>query len=208
MQRLYVFMFMVCGVLALALPSATQAATIISWQSTGLDAGAVFGTTDPSGCVFSQVRVGAVDGRVKQAGQPTSPSQVYVLVSEYNACTDTGLLAAAGQASLPADTFVVDGQLNTARLVTTAAVYDYVSETTKTVTIDVAWTATGGAVREKGGETTRSEDFLVKERFDATVRGATAAGTVSVDGGPNRTPESAAGAQMRSIRSSVLEITR
>jgi len=209
MQRFYMFIFVVVGVLALAVPPATHAANIINWQYTGLDAGAVFSTTDPSGCVFGEVRVGAVDGRVKQVGQPDSPSQLYVLVSEYNACTDTRLLAASGQGRmLAADDFVVDGQLNAAHLRTSVVVYDHVSQSDKTVTIDMAWTATGGAAREKGSTTTRSADFLVKERFDATIRPATASGTVRVDGGANRTPNPNVYASMRSLRLGVLDITR
>ncbi len=196
------------SMLASGLPARTRAADSLQFQYSGQDAAVELGSTDPAGCVFTNVRVGAIDGRIKQGSQPETSSHVFVLIGQYNACTDTRLIAAIGQAPVVPVAFQIDPQLSTATLNATLEVFDYVSARSYPVDISVNWTATGDAVRLKGSTQTRSAGFLVSERFDGSGRQATAAGTVSLNGAPNLTPEPQRLAQILSVRTATTEISR
>ncbi len=208
MKRFLLCLLLTLSALAGGQPASTRAADSLQLQYSGQAAAVELGSTDPAGCLFTTVRVGAVDGRIKQGSQPETSSHVVVLIGQYNACTDTRLLAAIGQAPLVPAAFQVDPQLNMATLNATFEVFDYVSARSYPVDISVNWTATGDAVRLKGSTQTRSAGFLVSERFDGSGRQATATGTVSLNGSPNLTPEPAGFAQILSMRTATTEISR
>ena len=209
MRRLLFCLLLTLSVLAGGLPASTRAAdSLLQLQYSGQGAAVELGSTDPAGCVVTNVRVDAVDGRIKQGSQPETSSHVVVLIGQYNACTDTQLLAAMGQAPLVPAAFQVDPQLSTATLNATFEVFDYVSAQAYPVDVSIRWTATGDAVRVKGSTQTRSAGFLVSERFDGSSRQATASGTVSLNGAPNLTPEPQRLAQILSERTATTEISR
>ena len=208
MKRFLFCLLLTLSALAGGQPASTRAADSLQLQYSGQAAAVELGSTDPAGCLFTTVRVGAVDGRIKQGSQPETSSQVFVIIGQYNACTDTRLIAAMGQAPLVPAAFQVDPQLNMATLNATFEVFDYVSARSYPVDVSFNWTATGDAVRLKGSTQTRSAGFLVSERFDGSSRQATASGTVSLNGSPNLTPEPAGFAQILSMRTATTAISR
>jgi hypothetical protein len=91
---------------------------------------------------------------------------------------------------------------------TGVALFEDVSATTVPVDINVTWMATDGVRRQKGSLTERLGDLTISERYDESYRLAVAAGTVTMAGSANLTPEPTHRAKIESIRSNTTVISR
>jgi hypothetical protein len=198
MKRLLLILALALSALV-ATPASAAGAETLHFSFKGQTADAFFSSVDPSGCVFTEVGVFAVDGRVKETGHPAVSSEAFIFISQFDACTDTLLLAADGSATLAPGEFQIDQQLTTASLNTTIEVFDFVSGTSFPVDVSVSWTGVGATFRIKDHFQIKTPGFKVNSRFDGTFREATASGTVS-DGTTNFTPEPAVFAELGSVK--------
>jgi hypothetical protein len=201
MKRLMLALALMLGMLGAALPAHAAGAMTSHFSFRGQFAEAFFSSLDASGCVATSVDVFAVDGRIKMEGSPKAmTSSASMLISQFDTCTETLLLAADGFTELAADAFQIDQKITAARLNTTIEVFDFVSGTSFPVDVSVSWTGAGNTSSERHHDQIKAPGFTVNSRFSGTFRDATAAGTVS-DGTTNFTLEPAVFADMRSVTS-------
>jgi hypothetical protein len=205
MKRFALALAAVMSTLVVAFPAQAAPAETFHFSFKGQFAEAFFTSTDPSGCIQTDVFVFAVDGKLKQDGAPAVESSASVAISQFDVCTGTGLLDAFGSATLEPAEFVIDNKLTSATLDTTVTVMDFVSGTTFPVDVAVSWTGTGATFRVKEHSQIKTPGFKLNSRFDGTFRDAAASGTVS-DGTTNFTPEPAAFADMGSVKSGEVSI--
>jgi hypothetical protein len=205
MKRFILALAAVVSALVVAFPAYAAPATTFHSSFRGQTAQAFFSSTDPSGCIQTDVFVLAVDGRVKQDGAPVVDSSASVSISRYDVCAGTLLLSAFGFAALAPAEFVMDSQLKSAALETTITVTDFVSGTSFPVDMAVTWTGTGEAFRFKQHSQIKAPGFTLNSKSDGTSRDGTASGTVS-DGTTNLTPEPASFANLSSLKSGEVTI--
>lgn len=208
MKRFFLFVTLVLSVLAIGLPSSALASNVQRYQFSGQFAGAYFSSADPSNeCIITDVSVFGDDGRVRMgSGKPGVGSAAGVYISQYDYCNEELLVAADGFTGLDADDFQIDRQLNSATLHTTITVYDWVSDTTYPVDVDVNWTGTGDPYRESGGSRYNTPGFKYNSHFQGTFRSAEVSGSVETAWG-TLTSGSVVFADMGSVRSGSIEIS-
>jgi hypothetical protein len=190
------------AVLALALTtfmqhSTASAATVFKFR--GETASAFFSSTD--GCIATDVFISATEGVSQNPPGKGDPiSQAFIFISQYNFCTDTLLLNAEGFALLSNADFDVSGKLDLATLNTTINVFDFVSNTSFDIFIDLTWTGIGPLSRQSNNSHFNTPGCKIHSRFRGTFRSAEASGTVS-DGTTNFTPEPSLGADLGLVKS-------
>ncbi len=161
---------------------------------------ASFASTDPSGCIDTEVFVTANDEIARQSTEPTSNGYAAVGVFQQNTCTGTTLLSAYGEKTpLPAGELVVSKQLDGATLSSTIPVVDDVSGASFPLTVDMTWLGTGDLYRNRSF----SNDLYggrcrVIDRWKGTGRDAQATGSVW-DQTTNFTPEPSQSAEIGDV---------
>jgi hypothetical protein len=210
MKRFVVLALLAMSVLTMGLPSSTHAASQV-YRFRGQIADASFLTADAlDSCIVTDVWVRAFsEGSIQPANKQTAPA-VAVQLTKYNRCEEApSLISADGFAWLPADALQIDGRLNTASLRTTVDLYDWVSETTIPVAIDINWIGNGDTItgRERTHFHVRKSNFLKIDSFAEKIRISEASGTVMLRG-ENVTPEPAWDAKLATRTSSELIIYR
>jgi len=149
------------------------------YQFRGRSADAFFSSTDPSGCIFTDVGVFASEGVLhSQPGPAGAATFISLFISQYNVCTEEQLFAADG-VSLADPDFQVDKKLNSATLNTMVNVQDALTGNTFDVDINLAWTATDPATRQRENSHFGSPGCKLHVRFNGTSRPAEASGSVS-----------------------------
>lgn len=206
MKRLFLILTLTVSTLIVATAPGATGAETAHFSFKGQFAEAEFFNVDPSECVFTDVFVTAVDGRVKEAGHPAVSSMAFVFISQFDDCTGTDLLAAEGEATLAAGAFQIDEGLTTATLNATIEVTDFLTDTSFPVDVSVSWTGSGPTFRQKDHFQLKTPGFKVNAHFDGTFRDAMAAGTVS-DGTTDFTPDPAVFADMASIKQGEVDIS-
>jgi hypothetical protein len=186
---------------ALLTPSlSTPARAGDTFNIRGPSALADFFSTDPSGCVFTDVFVFANDRRLHDPpGPPTTSSEASVGIFQADFCTGTERISAFGSGQLADPAFQITPKLTSATLNTTIEVFDSVSGSTFNVDVALTWTGTGGLIRQSQRLHFRSPGFIQHFRFNGTFRDAEASGSVSL-GGTNLTPQPSFFAQLASIK--------
>jgi hypothetical protein len=168
---------------AFTLPTSTWAGEVFRSRVKGPLAQADFFTNEE--CIVTEVFIEAFDNIVHEPpGPPNSRSEVFVNISQFDLCNQEFVLSAIGSATLSDSDFQVSKKIESARLITTIEVFDFVSESLFNVSIDVSWTATGEPEKVNSRFQSRSPGFFFNEQLRATTREAAAAGTVS-DGTTN-----------------------
>jgi hypothetical protein len=193
-----------CGLMVLSVPA--EAGDTFRFK--GQSADAFFSSTDPSGCIVTDVGVFASDDASishDPPGPPTSSSGsgAFIFISQYDSCNGIQLIAADCFTSVPladADFQVIGNTLDSATLNTTLGCFDYVSGGSFNVSVALTWTAIGNPVRQSGNSHFRTPGFIVNSRFSGTSRSATASGTVS-DGTTNFTPNPTSAASIGNAKS-------
>lgn len=173
----------------------------------GEGASAVFSSVDGSGCIWTDVYVNADEG-ISQGppGRGSASSGVVLVISQYDSCAGTQLLAAEGFTSLAAPDFQVFGNLESATLSATVNVFDNVSGTSFDVFVDLSWTGTASFVnRQKSHSHFDFPGCKVNSRFNLSFRPAVATGSVS-DGFTNYTPDPSLGYDIYKAKSGEVAI--
>jgi len=192
--------FMVLGISGLAVlaPAAgTAAGPLIA--STGLSGPLVnagFVSTDPTGCVETDVFVSANSGTEQDHPGTLRYGVASVSVFVYDVCTDTVVRQAVGlDDALEAGQFQVSQQLDHAVLDATIEVTDIDTGASYPMTVDVTWTGTSDITRNHSNTNDLFPGCHVINRWKGSGRDAVAAGVVS-DGSSNLTPEASQGAEI------------
>jgi hypothetical protein len=189
-------------VLALAMAtfmqhSTASAADIIKFRGDG--AQAFFSSTD--GCIVTDVSVSATDGIFQNPPGKGSPVfDVFLFISQYDFCTDTQLLRASGYTQLADAEFQVSPQLDSATLNTTVNVFDFESNTSFDVFVNLAWTGISPLSRDSSKFHFKSPGCNYHLRIRGDFRFAEASGSVS-DGTTNFTPDPSVDARIYSSKS-------
>lgn len=209
MQRFLVLAMLALNVIAMALPTSTDAAEITRLRSSGRTAEAVFAGSDPSGCIYTVVVIVASDGRTQQMGQPNSTATGDAFVWQSDFCEGRALvLAEAEPIQLTNEMFQVDARLKSATLKMQLNAVDYISGTAGPLDVNLTWTANGDTLSVKSSRQLRTANLLINKRLDGNYRPAIAAGIVSFNGSSNFTPEPTAsqGTELSSARYGEIEI--
>ena len=185
------------GLAALAPTSGTAAGPLT--ESTGLSGplvNAEFVSTDPTGCVETDVFVSANSGTEQDHPGTLHYGVASVNLFEYDVCTDTVVRQAVGlDDTLAAGQLQVSKQLDLATLDATIEVIDIDTGAAFPVTVDVTWTGTSDISRNHSNTNDLYPGCHVINRWKGSGRSASAAGTVS-DGVTNLTPDVSQGAEI------------
>ena len=167
--------------------SAASAADV--YKNNGTGANAYFSSLDETGCVITDVYVDTLDyGFKNPPGPAEKASYVYMTISKYDVCTGESLLYAEGFTSLGESELQVSSKQDRATLTATVNVYDWASDSSFDVWVDLTWTGSGPLSRQKTHNQYKVPGCHIVERFTSMSREAQASGTVS-DGSTNFTPE-------------------
>jgi hypothetical protein len=153
----------------------------------GGDADAFFGSVSSDGCIFSTAEIQPFQN-LTRPGNVTNQA-VFVAISVFDACNFVQLVEASNFDSTTQDlnfTGTIDfgDQVSTARVQGTATMFDFVSNTSFTATIDVTWQGYGPTTYAIDSLHSRAPGVIVNTHFKGAFRSAAASGTLS-DGTTN-----------------------
>jgi hypothetical protein len=164
-------------------------------------ADARFYSTDPSGCVTTEVFVlvnrGKLGGPANQADTSEQPS---LRISQVDDCKQIPLMNAFGSVQQKGH-FKVDNGLASATLYTTIPVFDQVSGRSLEIDVSLAWSATGAAFSTADHIYFQSPGHVVqlKNAVQGTHRPAQASGAVFLDT-TNFTPDPSKDAEVSELK--------
>jgi hypothetical protein len=200
MFRRIALILVILGIaLSLAVTPAAAKTETFHFSFKGQFAEAIFSTFDETGCIETFAYVAAQEGKVKVDGRPAVDSFAIVNLIQFNHCTQEFLLDAFGFATLAPDEFVIDKKLNQATLTTTIVVDEFVTGTTFSVDVNVAWTGVGETSTVKDHFQINEPGFKLNSHFMGTFRQAQASGTVT-GMGIDFAPDPAIFAQMGNVK--------
>jgi len=154
----------------------------------GYSAAAFFSETDPSGCVVTGGSVFVFENISHSPPGPGSyTTDVLVDLFKQDICTDTTLMSASNIAPAEITEFNVAGNLDTATVVATVPMFDYVSSTAFDLTVDLTWTGTSSLGHQSEQYKVNFEGCHTNLKNNSAFRYAEASGTAS-DGTTNFTP--------------------
>jgi len=153
----------------------------------GGDADAFFGSVSSDGCIFTSAEIQSFQN-LTHPGNVTNQA-VFVSISVFDACNFVQLVAASNFDSTTqglnfTGTIHFGDQLSTARVQGTATMFDFISNTNFTATIDVTWQGDGPSTHSFDSLHSRAPGVIVNTHFKGTFRSAAASGTLS-DGTTN-----------------------
>ncbi|HLE16220.1 MAG TPA: hypothetical protein VI776_15840 [Anaerolineales bacterium] len=184
-------------------PAPAQAGDIFKFS--GLNANAFFFSQEGD-CVATFVGVFANDGKFQSPpGSPGEGIFADVFIDRFDFCTETSLLSAFGSTMLDNSAFSINQHLSSASLNTSIEVFDFVTETSFAVDVNVNWTGTGDLIRQSSSFKSITPNCKFMDSFRGTFRGAEASGVVS-DGITNFTPEPTSDASLSNTRSGTLVV--
>jgi hypothetical protein len=147
-----------------------------------------FSTTDPSGCVETDVFVSANSGTEQDHPGTAAYGVASVSIYRYDACTDTTLFQAVGlNDALQSGAFQVSKQLDWASLNATIPVTDIDTGNTFDVDVKLDWTGTSDISRNHSNTNELYPGCHVINRWKGFGRDAVASGSVT-DGVTDFTP--------------------
>lgn len=197
------------SVLALALATFMQHSTASaadSFKFRGKGVEAYFSSTDPSGCIVTQVYIFANEGIFQSPpGGGSSTTGISLNISQYDYCTGTQLFSPGPTSPFTVPDLQVDRKLNSATLNATVEVYNFVSDTWVDFFVNLTWTGIGPLSRESSHFHFHSPGCNINSRFKGTSRFAEASGSVS-DGTTNFTPAPTIDARIFSAKSGDLSV--
>lgn len=165
-----------------------------------LGADAYFQSTDPSGCIVTEVRLFTSQHYFQSPPGPGIREPFVSLdIFQNDVCTGMQLFQASGGTTTNID-LQVDRHLNWATLSAVVPAFESVSQTFTDMYIDLAWTAVGPRTHQNHHEHFKSPGCHVMFRSSGVFRSAEASGSVS-DGVTNYTPETALVANIFSTKS-------
>ena len=157
-------------------------------------------------CVGTFVFVFANKGQSQSPPGPWTRGTVAdVFIDQFDFCNETLLLSAFGSALVDDSAFQINRDISSATLSATINVWDFVSETSFDVVVNMAWTGTGDLSRENSHSHFSSPGCRFNGRFKGSFRPGEASGSVS-DGGTNFTPDPTSSAFLTSTSNGSIEI--
>jgi hypothetical protein len=172
---------------AAAVPQATDRAIVL--RQAGESAFAQFSSIDPSGCIRTNLSLGASDLVDQQPpGPPDTRSLIFIFIFQFDDCTNTLLHNVESFQELDKNAFKVSNSPTPARLTTSLTVDDFTSGPFD-VNVDLTWSV---ADRPPGIRDTIHFELAPGCKLTAHVSNSTvfanASGTVSA-GATNFTPQ-------------------
>jgi hypothetical protein len=165
--------------------SADAATDVQKFAVKGQNASAFFSSVDGTGCIVTYAGVFAGDQVTQSKPQPSATaSSVWLFLDIIDNCTWTYLASASGYTELAPEQFVVDKKLSSADLAAAVELYNYVTNASFIVDVDLHWTATGATTQTGSRSFYRSPGFSVKSNFKGAFAPASATGTI-LDGSTN-----------------------
>jgi hypothetical protein len=148
----------------------------------GMQASADFTTFDANGCVVTDANINAFQN-IAVPGHSATQS-VMVFISVYDICNQVQLVAASNVdpntgATLFNGASTFGAKLDTASVNGAAPMFDFVSGTTFTSTVNVTWSGFGPTSSFAESFRSRSPGFMVSFRDNGSSRQAEATGTVT-----------------------------
>jgi hypothetical protein len=154
----------------------------------GYSASAFFFTTDPSGCIVTGGSVFVFeDISHTPPGPGSSSADVLIDLFKEDTCTGTSLMSASNLAPADILNFQVAGNLDSATVLATVPMFDYVSNTAFNLTVDLTWTGTSSLGHQSSQYKQNFQGCHLNLKNNSAFRYAEASGTVS-DGTTNFTP--------------------
>jgi hypothetical protein len=108
----------------------------------------------------------------------------------YDYCAETTLLSAFGSTTLPEGTRLISGGLQSSTIQATVQAYDYVSDTTVPVTVDLHWEGQGEVVRSSNRSNYQSSGYRYSLTSSGSSRPASVTGDITIAGVSYTSPES------------------
>ncbi len=167
------------------------------------DAFAHFGSVSSDQCIFTDAVIQAFES-LTRPGNATGQF-VDVFISKFDVCNNVRLDGAKNEGFT--GTIQFGGTLATATVNGTAPMFDFVSNTTFTATIDVAWQGFGPTTRMIDSSHFRSPDFIVNTHFSGVSRGAEASGMLTDETGTNVATPPTSDAELDNSASGTVQIT-
>jgi hypothetical protein len=157
---------------------------------------AEFLSTDPSGCVETDVFVAANSGTEQDHPSTAAVGVASVNIYQYDSCTGTTLLQVVGlKDTLGPGEFQVSKQLDWASLKSTITATDIDTGIAFDVNVNVDWTGAGAITRDHSNTNDVSPGCHIINRWKGSGRDANASGVVS-DGVANFAPSPSQGAEV------------
>jgi hypothetical protein len=165
-----------------------------------------FSSTDPSGCIITQVSIFASDVILQfPPGPGHSSSNGFVSIFQFNNCTNVQVIWAEGLTPLGDQDFQVTSKVDSATLNATVNVLDFVSGTSFDVYVDMTWTSTGPLGRLNSHSHQSFSGCKTNVHSNSVFRPVQASGIVS-DGVTNFTPAVFESASLSSDQSGNVDI--
>jgi hypothetical protein len=166
-RRSFISLLLITGLACFAAPAATMAANLDS-------ASALFTSTDPSGCVSTEVHVLSHTGR-----NGLSP-EVSIHVSQTNDCTEQDVIVASGSVKLGKNALQVGNKASWATLTASVPLTDLVSNRTISVDVNLVWSPIAEAISTLNTIYYEKPGKVVKEKtkFKGTYTDAQASGSI------------------------------
>lgn len=192
---------------ALALSSASPAAAASAveraqkLQFRGENASASFSSLDATGCIATDVYIWAGESVTREGpGAPTARTEVFASVSKVDICNEwTVLFSGYG----PASSAQLDiDRTGSASLEATIHLFDYVSETSSELTVDLTWKGVGEVFRGHSSSHERFPGGMARYRSNGSYRDAEVSGTVRSSLYPGQELAATAGAGQLSTSNS------
>lgn len=179
-----------------------SAADVRKTSTLGVEA--FFSSTDPSGCIVTEVGVNArVDIRKEPPEPGTMESPVVLSIYQYNICTGEQLIFGEAFGWLEEGDLQVSKKLGSATLNTTLIDFeDAAGGPIREVYVDLTWSATEPATLSSGHTRFTSPDCTFMDHWKGMSRFADVTGTVSA-GTTNFTPETGSGSIFSGKSSSI-----
>ena len=166
-----------------------------------LGADAYFVSTDPSGCIVTEVLVFATQHYFQSPpGKGMREPFVSLGIFQNNVCTGTQLFLASGGTTTNIDLQVDRKKLSWATVSAVVPVYEDVSQRFMDLYVDLAWTAVGPRRNQNWHDHFKFPGCHIMFRSSGIFRSAEVSGSVS-DGITNFAPDTASFANILSTRS-------
>lgn len=188
------------AVFALAFTTFTQPSTAAAasvFHSQGRTAFAFFSSSD--GCIRTDVFVFVTESAFQiPSGESDSGLGALVSIVQFD-CTGGLPLNAFVFASLEDQDFEISNHLKSATLKTTVTLFDFVSNTSFDVSVDMTWTGVGPRTNQRAIFHSETDGCRINGWLKGASRLAEASGTVSY-GATNFTPETSTQAQLTAAK--------
>ncbi len=165
-----------------------------------------FESVDATGCI--QTSASVLGGTQRQHEPPGPPGDLVLgavlVLHQFDFCQGNLLRLAVGGTNENVE-FRSSPDLNTATLIATIPMFDFIQGHSFDATVNVIWTGTGSLDLDQSTTVSHEAGFLTKLAMTGTLRPAEASGTV-IAGDENFTPEPSVEGQIQRVRSGSLVV--